>query len=373
MAGLYLHIPFCAQACSYCNFHFSTSLKTKDDLLKAMVKEIRMKANDQALTSIYFGGGTPSVLSAKEVASLMAVIRDSFRLEDMREVTFEVNPEDVNQEYLQSLKELGITRLSVGIQSFDQKDLESMNRAHNAQQAHQALEDIGKIGFNTWTMDLIYGLPWAPADRFSSNLDLALKYQAPHLSCYALTVEPKTALAYQIEKGIQKNVDDNLAFEDFSLLQSWAKSNDFEHYEISNLARPGHKAVHNSNYWSGENYIGIGPSAHGFDGVKRTWNVANNIKYIKSLTEGRVPEEHEVLTESERYNEWVMTGLRLNSGLEAKTLATFHKNIQQHFIREVGRKMDHGILIAINGRYMLATNQRFFADGHAADLFYIDE
>ena len=338
-----------------------------------MINEIRLKSAGQSLSSIYFGGGTPSILSANEVESIMTAIREGFETKGLREVTFEVNPEDVNQGYLKELQELGITRLSVGIQSFDHKDLEVMNRAHNVEQAHQALEDIGKTGFASWTMDLIYGLPWAPGDRFSTNLQLAKKYEAPHLSCYALTVEPKTALAHQIAKGIQKNVDDALAFDDFSFLQSWAKGNGFDHYEISNLARPGHKAVHNSNYWTGDTYIGIGPSAHGFDGVKRTWNVANNIKYIKALSEGVIPEEFEVLSASEIYNEWVMTGLRLNSGLDANILSTFPDKIQLHFLKELEQKIDHGILLALNGKYILANDQRFFADGHASDLFYIDE
>ena len=235
------------------------------------------------------------------------------------------------------------------------------------------LEEALKVGFDSLSIDLIYGIPWSPPGRFQQNLDFVKSYNIPHFSPYALTVEEKTALAHLIKTGQQKKIDNNTAFEDFQTLQNWARTYGYIHYEISNLCKPNSQSQHNSSYWSGLSYIGFGPSAHSFDGKMRSWNIANNIKYIKSLSRGERPSAEETITEKDHYNEWIMTGLRLHSGIKIMDLDSFNSKIQAHFFHEIKEKVSHGILLEENGHLSLNENQRFFADGHASDLFYVND
>lgn len=347
-------------------------MKTKNDLLEALAKEISIKSNPSLkVSSIYFGGGTPSLLSRMEIEKLLTHLSLHFDVSSVSEITFEANPEDLTIEYTKALANLGIDRLSIGIQSFFAEDLVAMNRVHNNEQAHQSISNAFQAGISKVNVDLIYGLPWSPKSRFEENLDLLTTYPIDHLSAYALTVEPKTALAHQIKKGQQKNADDDHAHHDFSILQSWALDNDFEHYEISNLSKPGCRAVHNSNYWNRVPYHGFGPGAHSYFQGKRSWNIANNLKYISSLQANELPCETEVLAPEDDYNEHVMTGLRLSDGINMDQISNLGQPFVDFLLSEAKSKIQAGILINQNNRLKLVKDQMFFADGHASDLFWI--
>ena len=373
MAGVYIHIPFCSQACSYCNFHFSTSLKQKDALLQALIKEIsgRSQYLSEPIDTLYFGGGTPSLLTPSDIGQLLEILHKSHDLSQIREFTFEANPEDLSLSYCRSLRSLGIDRLSIGIQSFFEEDLRLMNRVHNSKQALLASDNARKAGFENFNIDLIYGLPWSEQGRFAENLAMTSKMKPTHLSAYALTVEDRTALAYQIKTGRQKPVEDDQAFYDFGLLQEWARTEGWSHYEISNLSQPGMEALHNSSYWKGEMYVGYGPAAHSFNGHSRQWNIANNARYIRQIEDGLFPFELEELSPMDRYNEYIMTGLRLDKGISLTRLQEFEPEFSDHFMAEAAPKLEKGSLIASEDRIYLPDDQRFFADGHAADLFAV--
>ncbi|MDX1685446.1 MAG: radical SAM family heme chaperone HemW [Saprospiraceae bacterium] len=373
MSGIYLHIPFCSQACSYCNFHFSTSMKLKKEILSAMRSEIHHQTSflDEPVQTIYFGGGTPSLLTIQEIEGLVKSLSDEFDLSRVTEFTFEANPENITADYLENLKALGINRLSIGIQSFFDRDLKIMNRVHDTKIARTALETALQAGLKSINIDLIYGLPWSTSQNFEKNLEILNGYPVDHLSAYALTIEPRTALSHRIKTGQLQNVNDEMALEDFQILQHWAGSCGFEHYEISNLSLPGHQAVHNSNYWLGNPYLGIGPSAHSYDGKHRYWNVSHNPNYIKTINEGALPNEEETLNDRDVYNESVMLGLRLSKGLSLEKIESVGKKFLDHLLAESQNKIEAGILHIENDHLILAEDQRFFADGHASDLFLV--
>jgi oxygen-independent coproporphyrinogen-3 oxidase len=373
MAGIYLHIPFCRQACSYCDFHFSTSLKHKDELLKAMKEELILRKGELQLPlqSIYFGGGTPSTLTAVEIDEFMTLIKDHYQLEEEVEITLEANPDDLTHDYIQELKKSSINRLSVGIQSFRDVDLQLMNRAHNAKEAEESLELISK-NFELFTLDLIYGIPGLTNEDWERNIRKALSYNPKHLSAYALTVEEKTALEYQIRKKKVAPIDENLAQEQFYILKSILEEEGFEHYEISNFAKDGYYAINNTAYWKGESYLGIGPSAHSYDQKNRSWNISNNVKYIKAIQEGKLPSEMEQLSEWESYNEYVMTGLRTLWGISLEQLKSkFSKELFDYFINNSATKIESNILIKEKGSIYIHPSKLFFADGIASDLFFV--
>jgi oxygen-independent coproporphyrinogen-3 oxidase len=373
MAGIYLHIPFCRQACSYCDFHFSTSLKHKDELLKAMKEELILRKGELQLPlqSIYFGGGTPSTLTAVEIDEFMTLIKDHYQLEEEVEITLEANPDDLTHDYIQELKKSSINRLSVGIQSFRDVDLQLMNRAHNAKEAEESLELISK-NFELFTLDLIYGIPGLTNEDWERNIRKALSYNPKHLSAYALTVEEKTALEYQIRKKKVAPIDENLAQEQFYILKSILEEEGFEHYEISNFVKDGYYAINNTAYWKGESYLGIGPSAHSYDQKNRSWNISNNVKYIKAIQEGKLPSEIEQLSEWESYNEYVMTGLRTLWGISLEQLKSkFSKELFDYFINNSATKIESNILIKEKGSIYIHPSKLFFADGIASDLFFV--
>lgn len=375
MAGIYIHIPFCKKACHYCNFHFSTSLKLKNDFITALLKEIKLRkeyVGDEIIETIYFGGGTPSLLSAEELKEILTAIHEQYTIATHAEVTLEANPDDLNEESLQQWKQTGINRLSIGVQSFFEEDLRWMNRAHTAQQSIDNLHLAGKY-FDNITIDLIYGTPTLTDEKWQQNVEQALELNIPHLSCYALTVEPGTALAHLIGQHKITDVSTDDQARQFLLLMDWLQQAGYEHYEISNFALPGKRSRHNSSYWQGNPYLGLGPSAHSFNGQSRQWNIANNALYIEAIGNNTVPFEKEELTSTQRLNEYIMTSLRTIEGLNidlithqfGKQAATQIQQLSKPFI-------ESGKLQWQNNHLVLTKEGKLFADGIAADLFHID-
>ncbi len=380
MAGIYIHIPFCRQACTYCNFHFSVHLSGMEPMVAAIEKEIRQASADQfpntddALTidTIYFGGGTPGLLSPPLLNRLLAAIYQRFVVQSGAEITLETNPDDHSTEKLLAWKRAGINRLSIGVQSFYEDDLRWMNRVHNAGQSLLAIQAAQRAGFHNLTIDLIYGTPQLTDERWLHNLQQATALGVQHLSCYALTVEPKTALAAQIHKGTTQNVNADQQASQFLLLTDWAAQNGFEHYEISNLAKPGHRSRHNSAYWQGKPYWGFGPSAHSFDGyTRRWWNIANNTLYQK-LIENNLPlYEEEILTPAQQLNEYVMTALRTGEGIQLRDSRWISAdlNFQKQVLKAAAKWQQLEKLMVHEHAIQLTTPGRLYADGIAADLF----
>lgn len=376
MAGIYIHIPFCRQACNYCNFHFSTSLHYKNDFVEALLKEIELqsKANylqDQAVETIYFGGGTPSILQIGELEKIMQQLHLHFKVDPSAEITLEANPDDVNDEKLKGWKQLGINRLSIGIQSLFEEDLRWMNRAHTSDEAKQVISKARAAGFNSFTVDLIYGTPGLTDEKWLYNLDWVLQQNINHLSCYALTVEEKTPLDKQIRQHQKQDIDPEQQSRQFLLLMDHLQQAGFEHYEISNFAKPGYRSKHNSSYWKGVHYLGLGPSAHSFNGSSRQWNVANNQLYIQSLRQGTISFEKEELTAMQQLNEYIMTGLRLMEGCNLNYISQkFGSEKKAELSRNAAAPVSKGLMIENNNHLILTRNGKLFADSIAADLFF---
>ncbi|MGK6350238.1 radical SAM family heme chaperone HemW [Parapedobacter sp. DT-150] len=319
MAGIYLHIPFCKQACHYCDFHFSTSLKYKDQLLDAMLKEVALQSDylqGAPVETIYFGGGTPSLLSATDIQGLIDQVANHFQVRPDAEITLEANPDDLTHTQVLALKDTLVNRFSIGIQSFFEEDLRWMNRAHTAEEAQQAIQRVQDAGYANITADLIYGYPLLTDVKWQYNIGRLLDIGIPHVSAYSMTVEPQTALAAFIRKGRQAAMDEGQSATQFEYLADVLTAAGYVHYEISNFAKAGEYARHNSNYWRGVAYLGIGPSAHSFNGYTRQWNVRNNANYIKALQVGVLPFEQEELDEQDRFNEYIMTALRTVWGVD---------------------------------------------------------
>jgi oxygen-independent coproporphyrinogen-3 oxidase len=372
MSGLYIHIPFCKQACTYCDFHFSTSLGQRERVVNAMVREItarNVEAKGEALGSIYLGGGTPSIVDPGQLASLFNAIRQWFKVEPTAEVTLEANPDDITERSIAQWKELGITRVSLGIQSFRNGRLKWMGRAHDAGHAKRSIGLIAKAGFTSWTIDLIYGLPGMSVGEWDEQLSIALDHGMPHLSAYCLTVEKRTALDHQVRKGLVTPANDEEQAVQFDHLVERMEGAGLVQYEISNFGREGHFAVHNSNYWKGVPYIGIGPSAHSFDGAKRRWNVANNARYSDAIAKGERYWEEEVLTDAQRVNERLMTGLRTMWGVDLRTLGD---DVLSRERRTIDKYTGQGDLVIRDERLVLTPKGRRYADRIASDLFLID-
>jgi oxygen-independent coproporphyrinogen-3 oxidase len=372
MAGIYIHIPFCRKACHYCNFHFSVSKTLLPEMINAICNEAEMR-NDyitENISTIYFGGGTPSLLNIEDCRLIIDKLYALFNVDANAEITLEANPDDITIEKLSAWKDTGINRLSIGVQSFFDNDLEWMNRAHDAGQAYKSIELAKQAGFENITVDLIYGTPNLSDEDWLQNLETANSLGIPHLSCYALTVEPNTALQKMITQHKKENVDAEKQSRQFELLMQWATEKNFEHYEISNFAKPGFQSRHNSSYWQGNTYLGLGPSAHSYNGISRQWNIANNALYIKNIHEHIVPFEMETLTSTQKINEYIMTRLRTVEGIDLhhlknlsgeKTVADIINNAQK-FIQQ-------NLMERKNGSLMLTQKGKLFADGIAADLF----
>ena len=375
MAGIYLHIPFCKQACFYCDFHFSTSLKKKDDLISCMQKELVMRKDElqnEIIETIYFGGGTPSLLSTKEVQSILKTIEENYNLIKNPEITLEANPDDLSEAKILELAKSPINRLSIGIQSFFEEDLKSMNRAHNEEEAKACL--FAATGsFDNITIDLIYGVPNMSIEKWKQNLQLAFDFGVNHISSYALTVEPNTALDTFIAKGKYPPLDEELAKQHFDVLVEETQKNGFVHYEISNFGKPNYFSKHNTSYWQGKKYIGIGPSAHSFNTTHRSWNIANNAKYIKEIQQGKLPNEVEVLSNEDQFNEYLMTGLRTIWGVSLdKIKKSFGEKYQNYLERESEKYIQQDLLYIENRTLKTTSKGKFLADGIASDLFILN-
>lgn len=373
---IYIHIPFCKQKCSYCNFHFSTSLNFKDEMLAAMKKEIFLRKDElqnKSLQSLYFGGGTPSILSADEIKSLIGEVLRYFSFEKDVEVTLEANPDDLNKEFLKGLSDSPVNRLSIGTQSFFEADLKLMNRAHTANEAEDSIKRAQDFGFENLSIDLIYGSPTSNLEIWKENLNKTIALEVPHISSYALTVEPKTALENWISKGKVISPKEEEQNKEFYYLSDFLKDHGFEHYEVSNFAKPGFYSRHNSSYWKYKEYLGIGPSAHSYNGSDvRSWNVANNQQYIKKLNAHLPAKEEEILSTEDQFNEMIMIGLRTIWGLDLyKLKEKFNDRILEHFRHEIKQKLEEEILIIENNHLKIPEKHWFMADGIASDLFMV--
>lgn len=379
MAGIYIHIPFCKTPCNYCNFHFSTSLNMKEDYVKALVKEMEIQSiylGLDKIETVYFGGGTPSLLEEKDLKLIFEALNKNFNIPKNIEITLEANPDDISAEKLLLWKQFGINRLSIGTQSFIERDLKFMQRAHSVKQAKDSIILAKKYGFDNITIDLIYGIPNLTNNEWLQNLETANSLNIQHLSCYALTVEKDTILYHQIRKGKVATPKDEKASEQFDILMKFAKENNFEHYEISNFCKQGFISKHNSSYWQGKKYLGLGASAHSYNGFSRQWNIANNKKYIDSLENGKLNFEIENLSENDRLNEYIMTGLRTKWGIDLSYVETNFKKKKElmnkigaqnpnFFEWEIKRTKDGTAFI-----YKLSDIGKQFADRIASDLFF---
>lgn len=369
---MYIHIPFCKQACTYCDFHFSTSVNFKDLMIKSFIKEISLRFNylkSNKLNSIYFGGGTPSLLNINELDLLFDTLHRYFEFDNLTEITFEVNPDDVSKKNLDAWKKIGINRLSIGIQSFNDEELKWMNRAHEAKQSVKSVLLAQDAGFSNITIDLIYGSKFQTIDSWQETLQKAVNLKTQHISSYNLTIENKTVLGSRTEKGIEPAVNENLSSKQFLLMVDLLKQSDFIQYEVSNFGKSGYFAQHNSNYWLQKEYLGIGPSAHSFNGLSRQWNIKNNNAYIKGLEQNLIHFEREELSIKDRFNEYVLTRLRTIWGCDLSEIENlFGEAITSHFLKMIDKQQFH-FNNNNNGVYTLKGESLLFADGIASDFF----
>ena len=374
MAGIYIHIPFCKKACHYCNFHFSTQTNNIDSFVKALLKEIVLRKEyiTQPIQTIYFGGGTPSLLSNHQLSLIVDALKAQYALADTIEFTVEANPDDISLEKLQFWKSIGINRLSIGIQSFQKEALKWMNRAHDVEQSHQSIQLAQELGFNNLSIDLIYGTPHYFNDHLLADLTIIKEYKIPHVSCYALTIEEKTALHSMIQKGTIKNIVNEDQATHFEIVVDFLTKNGFEHYEISNFAQPGFRSQHNSSYWKGLPYLGLGPSAHSYNGDSRQWNIANNALYIQSLQKDDLPFEKEILDLPTQYNEYMMISLRCMEGFNIEAIESrFGKAYLEHTYQVIQELADKNYFEKTEQGYCLNKSAKFLADGIASDFFIV--
>lgn len=373
MSGIYIHIPFCKQACIYCNFYFSSTLKYKEAVVNAIIKEIWLRKNylqNKQVNTIYLGGGTPSLLNETELNKIFEALYQNFDLSNLQEVTLEANPDDISDHFIHVIKNTPVNRLSIGVQSFFDEDLKWMNRAHSAAEAEGCIKKIQDAGFNILTIDLIYGLPTLSMAKWEKNLQMLAALNLPHFSSYCLTVEPKTALEKLIQKHKYASPDETQATLQFEYLMQWAQQNNFYHYEISNFATSNNYAIHNTNYWKGKHYLGIGPSAHSYNGFSRSRNVANNHYYIKAIENNMPQMETETLTPANRFNEYIMTSLRTMWGADLNHIAkTFGENVLTHLLQKASNPNKKELLLLESNRMVLTAKGKLFADAIAADLF----
>ncbi len=374
MSGIYIHIPFCKQACYYCDFHFSVSLKRKEEMIKAIGMELQLRKDElkNNVETIYFGGGTPSLLTIDELQFLIDIVYQNYKVIEDPEITLEANPDDLTEEKIKELAATKINRLSIGVQSFFDDDLQFMNRVHTAKEAKESLL-MAMYHFDNITIDLIYGVPKMTNEKWRNNLNIAFEMDVPHISSYALTVENRTALANFIRKGKYPALDEDLAQQHFKILVEESRKHHFIQYEISNFGKEGYFSKHNTSYWQGRNYLGIGPSAHSYDGISRSWNVSNNARYIKSIQQNKLPQEIEILTINDRFNETIMTGLRTIWGISLQKIENdFGPDIKNELIENAQEYLKNKILKIKDGKLLITEKGKFLADGIAADLFIVN-
>ncbi len=376
MAGIYIHIPFCRKACSYCNFHFSTDLKQIDDFLFSLKKEIGMKSDfisdKVTIETIYFGGGTPGLLATKEISSVLEIIEKKFNISSNAEITIEANPDDIDYLKVKEWMRLGINRISLGIQSFSDKELQWMNRNHSSGQSILSINQIIDAGISNFSVDLIFGSQLQSKNELIQNIEIITEKKIPHISCYALTAEPKTLLHHLIKTKKAEEIQSEKQAAQFLLIMDLLNEYGYEQYEISNYSLPGKRSRHNSSYWAGKPYFGFGPSAHSFDGInKRRWNVSNNALYVKSIMADSIPFEEELLTPTQQLNEYIMTSIRTIEGIQINEITSrFGLEISQKLLEACTTEINSGRIIVTEKNIFLSKEGKLFADGIAADLFF---
>lgn len=375
MSGIYIHIPFCKQACHYCDFHFSTSMKKKEEMVLALVKEMELRKDEfqnEVVETIYFGGGTPSVLSINNIRFLIDAVYQNYQVVENPEITLEANPDDLNNETIIQYANSPINRLSIGVQSFFDDDLQLMNRAHNSEEANKCLA-FAIQHFDNISIDLIYGMPNMSNEKWLQNIETALSYNIPHISSYVLTVEPKTVLLKMIKSGAISSLDDDLAQEHFYILIDKLQENGFVNYELSNFGKTNYFSKNNTAYWLSKKYIGIGPSAHSFNGESRSWNVSNNSLYLKAITENKLPSESEILSKTDQYNEYIMTGLRTIWGVSLEKIETEFGSIFLDYLNQQAEKYISDNLLKLENNILKTTKKgKFLCEGIASDLFLLN-
>ena len=381
MAGIYIHIPFCKSKCAYCNFFSLASESKINDYVEALKKEIVLRKNylgGEIVKTIYFGGGTPSLLSVENIEEILELLNKNYEIISSPEITLEINPDTIDKDKMSSLKQIGVNRMSVGIQSFDDEDLRYLGRRHDSRHAMQVLEDLKHTDFEKITLDLIYGMPTLTEEKWNKNLDIFFSTGITHLSAYALTVEPKTILGQRIEKGELQSVSEEDTIRHYNILVDRTKENGFEHYEISNFAKEGFRSQHNSIYWRDEKYLGLGPSAHSYDGISRQWNISNLTKYIQLVGDAETQRrrdaelfyEKEILSTEDKFNEYVMTSLRTSWGCDIEKIERdYGKSYAHHFLKNIKKYLENGEMLKENNTYFLSEEGKLFADGIVADLF----
>lgn len=374
MSGIYIHIPFCKKACHYCNFHFSTNQNSKSSFIKALSKELRLRSfeyESNKIQTIYFGGGTPTVLQISELISILDVVYEFYNVSETPEITLEANPDDLDLEKIVTLSKTKINRLSIGIQSFHETDLVAMNRAHSAYQAKKCL-DLATRYFDNITIDLMFGMPTMSMDLWRENLQIAFGFGIKHLSCYAMTVEPQTALEHFIKKGSHPPMDDELAANHFKVIIEETSKQGFIHYETCSFGKPDYFSKHNTSYWLGKTYLGVGPSAHSFNGKKRSWNISNNSKYIKSIEASILPSESEILSIENKFNEYIMTGLRTMWGVSLQIIETeYGPKIKDQLLENATKLLKSDFLVIEDQHLKVTTTGKFLSDGIASELFLV--
>lgn len=372
MAGIYIHIPFCKQACAYCDFHFSTIQKNKGEMVDAICNEIELRKdylNNTQIDTIYFGGGTPSILNNTELEKIFSTLRKNYSWSENAEITLECNPDDLTREKLNELKAIGINRLSIGLQSFNDDELKWMNRAHSEKESEASIKLAKELGFKNITIDLIYGSKYTTLENWESTMQKALSLNVQHISSYNLTIENKTRLGNSFSKGAELPIDTEMSASQFQKMIELLETHGYEHYEISNFAKPGFISRHNSNYWRGHKYIGIGPSAHSYNGVSRQWNISNNSLYIKGIVAKNGYFNIETLSKLNKYDEYVLTGLRTKWGCDLNFIEqTFGEEFKTHFLTQINKYMPEFVTQTINS-FTLTNKGKLLADKIAMELF----
>lgn len=374
MAGIYFHIPFCQQACHYCNFYFTTSKRHLDSTTDAMLQELEQRKHylkEAQIDTIYFGGGTPSMLPPSEIQRLINGVKNLFSCNSELEITLEANPDNLTRSYLESLKMTDVNRFSIGIQSFHQDELRWMNRAHTSKEAIACLELVEQYDYDNYSIDLILGIPISSREKWQENLDILAGFRPKHVSCYALTVEPKTALDYQIKKGKSPAVKDEETEEQFFMAHDFLSQKGYQHYEISNYGLAGFAAKHNSSYWEGKAYLGIGPSAHSYDISSRSWNIAHLPKYLDGVQNRQLKMEVEELSKTDQYNEYVMTSIRKSSGISRNIVKKFFTDYLSYFDENL-KTIPSEFINEDEGSVRLSREGLMFADFVGSALFFVE-
>lgn len=374
MASIYIHIPFCKQACHYCNFHFSTSLKNKEAIVDAISLELSLKSNgfSETIDSIYFGGGTPSLLDINDFETLLNKIHKKYSISESVEITVECNPDDIYENKLIELKKMSINRLSIGVQSFVDEELKLMNRSHDSSIALKSISKSKNL-FENISIDLMYGLPNSNFKNWEFNLNTIDQFNLNHISAYAITVEPKTALESYVKKQLIKMPDDDFVHSQFNLLYDFFTIKNYINYELNSFSKENYFSKNNSSYWLRKQYIGVGPSAHSYNGYERSWNVSNNKKYIDDIKNKILFSGKETLSKVDRYNEYLMTGLRTVWGVSLDLLESdFGEKFKNHFLENSREYINSDLIVENNGVYTTTKTGKFLSDGIASNMFIID-